>query len=142
MADVDVEIDSDLAPQAAWDLASDLSRFPEWMTIFGGWRSDVPTDIGEGTEVSSVIRVKGFRNIIHWQVTDYDAPRVIALRGHGRGGVRITLTMTVSGSADGSRFALNAELAGGVLGGPIGRFVAKIVESDVKKSIENLATLV
>lgn len=142
MADVDVGIDSDLSPQRAWDLASDLSRFPEWMTIFGGWRGALPAQIGEGTEVSSVIRVKGFGNVIHWSVTDYDAPRMIALTGHGRGGVRIALTMTVTQKpGDGSRFDLNASLDGGLLSGPVGRLVARVVTSDVRTSIENLAAL-
>ena len=32
--------------QRAWELASDLQRFDEWMTIFGGWRSPVPARPG------------------------------------------------------------------------------------------------
>jgi len=43
MATVDVSVPSEVAPQRAWQLASDLHRFGEWMTIFGGWRSPVPT---------------------------------------------------------------------------------------------------
>ena len=52
---------SDVQPGAAWKLASDLRRFDEWMTIFGGWRGTVPSTIQEGTRVSSLIKVKGFR---------------------------------------------------------------------------------
>ena len=55
---------------AAWRLASDLQRFEQWMTIFGGWRGPVPSRVDTGTRVSSLIKVKGFRNIIHWCVTD------------------------------------------------------------------------
>ena len=141
MADVDVSIDSELSPEHAWSLASDLSRFPEWMTIFGGWRSELPDEITEGTEISSLIKVKGFRNVIHWTVTEYDAPHTISLTGHGHGGVRIALRMTVSETDAGSRFHLHASLDGGLLSGPIGRFVAKIITSDVRRSIENLAAL-
>jgi hypothetical protein len=49
LAQVDVSTSSDLEPGAAWKLASDLSRFDEWMTIFGGWRGNVPATIGEGS---------------------------------------------------------------------------------------------
>ena len=59
----------------AWALASDLRRFEEWLTIFGGWRSEVPSVIDVDTYVSSLIKVKGFRNVIHWQVTRYDEPK-------------------------------------------------------------------
>ena len=70
-----------------------------------------------------------------------DEPRLIALSGTGRGGVNIDLAMKVDEIADGSHFDLSAELSGGLLNGSVGRLVAKILESDVHKSISNLATL-
>ncbi|WP_168706732.1 type II toxin-antitoxin system Rv0910 family toxin [Gordonia paraffinivorans] len=141
MATASVGIDSDLEPAEAWALASDLSRFDEWMTIFGGWKSPVPETLGEGTTISSLIKVKGFRNVIHWTITDYDEPRLIALSGKGRGGVHIDLAMKVDDIADGSRFDLSADISGGLLNGPVGRLVAKVLESDVHRSISNLAAL-
>ncbi|CAN5317258.1 SRPBCC family protein [soil metagenome] len=141
MASVDVSVSSQLEPDQAWALASNLDRFEEWLTIFGGWKSVVPDDIEVGTAVSSLIKVKGFRNVIHWQVTEYDAPKRIALDGSGRGGVRITLTMTVTDRSPGSTFHLVANLRGALLNGPIGSLVAKVLQSDVRRSVENLATL-
>ncbi|MEO9328631.1 type II toxin-antitoxin system Rv0910 family toxin [Gordonia aurantiaca] len=141
MATVSVGIDSDLEPARAWALASDLERFDEWMTIFGGWKSPVPDTIGEGTDISSLIKVKGFRNVIHWTITEYDEPRLIALSGSGRGGVHIELAMKVDEIADGSRFDLSAQISGGLLNGPVGRLVARVLESDVRQSISNLAAL-
>ena len=73
-----------MTPERAWRLASDLQRFEQWMTIFGGWRGPVPSRVGTGTCVSSLIKVKGFRNIIHWCVTGYDEPHAIELTGTGR----------------------------------------------------------
>ena len=141
MASVDVAVSSDLTPEKAWELASNLRRFDEWLTIFGGWRSEVPAEIEVGTCVSSLIKVKGFRNVIHWRVTEYDEPRRIALRGHGRGGIEIQLTMSVAEERAGSTFHLVAELRGGLLSGPVGRLVAKVLESDVRRSVRNLAAL-
>jgi hypothetical protein len=141
MATVDVSVPSDVAPQQAWKLASDLSRFGEWMTIFAGWRSPVPETISEGTEVSSLIKVKGFRNTIHWRVTKYDEPHTIALTGTGWPGIKICITMKVRDAQDRTCFHLIADLSGGVLNGPVGRLVAKVLESDVRKSVTNLASL-
>ena len=104
MASVDVSVSSDLSPEQAWSLASDLHRFDQWLTIFAGWKSVVPDVVEKGTAVSSLIKVKGFRNVIHWQVTGYDAPKRIELQGSGRGGVRIGLAMTVTRTAAGRRF--------------------------------------
>jgi Polyketide cyclase / dehydrase and lipid transport len=130
-----------MEPESAWKLASDLNRFPEWMTIFGGWRSEIPTRVEEGTRVSSCVKVKGFRNIIHWTVTRYDEPHEIEIKGRGRGGIRIAVKMTVSGTDPGSTFHLGAELKGGLLNGPIAPLVARVVKSDVRKSVNNLAAL-
>lgn len=141
MANVDVSVTSELAPHQAWKLASDLRRFDEWLTIFAGWRGQPPDTIEAGTEVSSLIRVKGFRNTVHWQVTDYDKPRRIQLRGKGRGGVRIALTMTVADEDSGSTFHLVADLSGGLLSGPVGAIVASVLRSDVRRSVQNLAEL-
>lgn len=141
MATVDVSVPSDVSPQRAWELASDLQRFDEWMTIFGGWRSPVPAEIRQGTEVASLIKVKGFRNVINWRVTGYDEPHAIELSGTGRGGIGIGITMRVFDEDSGTCFRLLANLSGGLLSGPVGRFVARLLESDVRRSLSNLAAL-
>ncbi len=141
MASVDVSVTSNLSPDEAWKLASDLHRFDEWLTIFGGWRSGVPDVVEQGTEVSSLIKVKGFRNTIHWEVTGYDAPKRIEMRGRGFGGVRISLEMTITDDQPGSTFHLLAELSGALLNGPVGSMVARLLHADVKRSVENLAKL-
>jgi hypothetical protein len=142
MASVDVSVTSALSPEKAWALASNLGRFDEWLTIFGGWRSQVPDTIEVGTQVASLIKVKGFRNVIQWQVTRYDEPKEIELQGTGRGGVQIGLTMTVTPSgAGGSAFRVVAELSGGLLSTPVGSVVAKVIKGDVRRSVDNLAQL-
>ncbi len=141
MASVDVAEQSDLDPAQAWKLASDLSRFDEWLTIFAGWRSDVPDSLDVGTEVASCIKVKGFRNVIHWRVTRYDEPNVVEMKGSGRGGVRIGLSLRVEDEDRGSEFKVSADLSGGLLSTPVGSMVAKVLKSDVRKSVSNLASL-
>jgi hypothetical protein len=111
------------------------------MTIFGGWRGDVPATVEEGTHASSCVKVKGFRNVVHWTVTRYDEPNSIELQGRGRGGIRIAVAMTVTDNHPGSTFRLTADRKGGVLSGPIGKVVARVLRSDVRKSVNNLAAL-
>ncbi|CPR06558.1 polyketide cyclase / dehydrase and lipid transport [Mycobacterium bohemicum DSM 44277] len=141
MARVNVSMASDLDPEAAWKLASDLRRFDEWMTIFGGWRGEVPDTVQKGTRVASCIKVKGFRNVIHWQVTRYDEPKLVELQGRGRGGVRIGVTLRIDGDHGGSDLQLSADLRGGVLSGPVGGLVARVLRGDVRQSVNNLAAL-
>jgi Polyketide cyclase / dehydrase and lipid transport len=141
VATVDVSVSSELSPERAWALASDLRRFDEWLTIFGGWRSDVPSQVEVGTCVSSLIKVKGFRNVIHWCVTRYDEPKEIELVGRGRPAVCIALRLCVKDDQAGSTFQVVADLTGGLLNTRIGKLVAKVLESDVRKSVTNLAAL-
>jgi hypothetical protein len=141
MASVDVSVTSDLSQDKAWKLASDLNRFDEWLTIFGGWRSPVPDVIERGTKVSSLIKVKGFRNTIHWEVTGYDAPNRIEMCGKGFGGVQISLRTDITENDTGTTFHLVADLSGAVLNGPVGSLVARVIKGDVKRSVENLANL-
>lgn len=82
------------------------------MTIFAGWRGELPATIDKGTQVSSCIKVKGFRNVVHWTVTRYDEPNSIELQGRGRGGIRITVAMAVTDMHPGSTFDLTAMLSG------------------------------
>jgi len=141
MASVDVSVSSDLTREQAWKLASNLHRFDEWLTIFGGWKSPVPDVIEKGTKASSLIKVKGFRNVIHWEVKRYDPPTRIEMGGTGRGGVRIALGMTIADDRPGSKFHLLAEFSGALLNGPVGSIVARILRSDVERSVRNLAAL-
>src|ERR1700712_2700983 len=108
MAAVDVSVPSELSPVQAWELAANLNRFDEWLTIFGGWKSPVPAVVAKGTAVSSLIKVKGFRNVIHWEVTGFQLLRLIEMSGTGRGGVHIKLTMTIRNDRPGSTFHLIA----------------------------------
>jgi uncharacterized protein YndB with AHSA1/START domain len=141
MATIDVAVSSDLSPERAWALASDLRRFDQWLTIFGGWRSKVPSQVQPGTTVSSLIKVKGFRNVIHWKVTRYDEPKLIELTGAGRGGICIGLTIRIEDNHPGSTFQVVADISGGLLNTAVGRVVAKILESEVRKSVAKLAAL-
>jgi len=141
MAGVDVSVRSDLPPDDAWAMASDLSRFDEWMTIFAGWKSPLPKEVELGTKVSSLIKVKGFRNTIHWTVTRYEKPQLLELSGRGRGGVHIDIELKVTPDGDGSVFDLGASISGGVLNGPIGNLVARVIDSDVRRSVDNLVAM-
>jgi len=49
--------------------------------------------------------------------------------------------MTVTDNDPGTNFHLTAALKGGVLSGPIGGLVARVIRSDVQKSVNNLAAL-
>ena len=61
MAKLSVSIDVPLSPEQAWEAASDLSRFDEWLTIHRVWRSKLPETLDKGTKISSIVEVSNPR---------------------------------------------------------------------------------
>ena len=91
MAKVSVSVDVPLSPQEAWQGASDLSRYKEWLTIHRVWRSKLPETLDKGAVVESIVEVKGMPNRIKWTIVHFKAPEAMTLNGIGAGGVKVKL---------------------------------------------------
>ncbi len=87
MAKLSVSVDVPLPPEKAWEAASDLSRYKEWLTIHRVWRSTLPDTLEKGTKLASVVEVKGgMMNLVRWTIVSYKPPQSLTLDGDGKGG--------------------------------------------------------
>ena len=136
MAKLSVSVDVPLSPEQAWEAASDLSRFKEWLSIHKMWRSALPETLDKGTEIESVVEVKGMLNRVHWTIVNYKPPESMTLNGNGVGGVKIKLIARVKPVADGASVQLDIHLGGAALFGPIGMVVAGALKSDIRQSLD------
>lgn len=141
MAAVDVTAEVPMSPQEMWDHVSDLSDLGDWLVLHEGWRSELPDEITEGTEVVGVARAKGFRNRVAWTVTKWDPPHEVAMSGAGKGGAKYAVTLTVTAVGEGSTLGLRLELGGRPLFGPVGAAAARAVKGDVQKSLKRFVEL-
>ena len=109
MAQVDVSTSSELDPESAWKLASDLNRFHEWLTIFGGWRSEVPTTDQGGNLRVVVHQSEGFPQ--RHPLDGHPVRRAGRDRAEGTRPrrIRIALKMNVADDQPGSTFHLDAD---------------------------------
>ena len=144
MAKVSVSVDVPLPREEAWQHASDLSRYKEWLTIHRVWRSKLPDDLGKGTEVESIVEVKGMPNRIKWTIVNFRPPESMTLNGVGVGGVKVKLIGRVrpddrDGAA--SVVTLDIHLGGPALFGPIGMIVAAALRGDIKASLDRFKTV-
>lgn len=139
MAKTSDSIEIELSPEDTWAAVSDLSRFPEWLVLHDDWRSDVPAadELGEGTEVSSIVTAKGTRVRFNWVVDVYEPITRVRLSGHGKGGVKVKLDLTVAPSGSGSVVTFTIDLGGVAMFGPAGKAAAKVVSGDLQKSLAN-----
>ena len=135
MAKLSVSIDVPLPPEEAWECASDLSRFKEWLTIHRVWRSKLPETLEKGTVIESIVEVKGMPNRIKWTIVHFKPPEAMTLNGDGVGGVKVKLIGKVKPSGDGSTVTFDVHLGGAALFGPIGMVVAAALKGDIRESL-------
>ena len=135
MAKLSVSVDVPLPPEKAWECASDLSRYKEWLTIHRVWRSKLPETLEKGAVVESIVEVKGMPNRIKWNIVHYKPPEAMTLNGDGRGGVKVKLIGKVRPSGDGSTVTFDVHLGGPALFGPIGMLVAAALRGDIQESL-------
>ncbi|CDO07139.1 SRPBCC family protein [Mycolicibacterium cosmeticum] len=141
MAKLSVSIDVPLAPEKAWEAASDLSRFKEWLSIHRVWRSPLPDTLEKGTRIDSIVEVKGMANRVNWTIVNYKPPESMTLNGDGKGGVKVKLIARVKPVTDGSAVQLDIHLGGPALFGPIGMVVAASLRSDIQESLNQFKVL-
>jgi len=105
------------------------------------WRSELPDEITEGTQIVGVARSKGLRNRVTWTVTKWDPPHEVAMSGAGKGGAKYGVTLTLRATRDRSTLGLRLELGGRPLFGPVGSAAARAVRGDVERSLRQFVEL-
>lgn len=141
MAKLSGSIDVPLSPDRAWEHASNLSRFKDWLTIHRVWRSQLPARLEKGSVIESIVEVKGMPNRIRWTIVHYKPPEAMTLNGAGVGGVKVKLLAKVKPKDDGSVVSFDVHLGGPALFGPIGIVVAGALKSDIRASLDNFVTV-
>jgi len=144
MAKLSVSVDVPLPPEAAWQAASDLSRYKEWLSIHRVWRSKLPENLEKGTVVESIVEVKGMPNRVKWTIVSFKPPELMTLNGDGRGGVKVKLVGKVKpheAKADSSVVTMDVHLGGPALFGPIGMVVAAALKGDIQESLNRFVTV-
>jgi carbon monoxide dehydrogenase subunit G len=141
MAKLSGSIDVPLTPDKAWQDASNLSRFKDWLTIHRVWRSKLPDKLEKGTVIESIVEVKGMPNRIAWTIVNYKPPESMTLNGVGVGGVKVKLIAKVKPKGDQSVVSFDVHLGGPALFGPIGMIVAAALRSDIDESLRRFVTV-
>lgn len=144
MAKLSVSVDVPLSPEKAWTAASDLSRYKEWLSIHRVWRSKLPETLEKGTQLESIVEVKGMLNRIRWTIVNYRPPEAMTLNGDGRGGVKVKLIAKIrptENDPDASTVQFDLHLGGPALFGPIGMVVAGALKGDIQDSLNEFKTV-
>jgi carbon monoxide dehydrogenase subunit G len=142
MAKLSVSVDVPLPPEKAWEAASDLSRYKEWLSIHRVWRSKLPETLGKGVKLSSIVEVKGMPNHVDWTIVNWKPPESMTLNGDGRGGVKVKLIGKIKPASDSSStVTFDVHLGGPALFGPIGMVVASALKGDIRQSLDTFKSV-
>ncbi|MDT5050672.1 MAG: hypothetical protein QOG75_6591 [Mycobacterium sp.] len=141
MAKLSGSIDVPLPPEKAWEDASNLSRYKEWLTIHRVWLSKLPEQLEKGTVIESILEVKGMPNRIKWTIVHYKPPEAMTLNGEGVGGVKVKLIAKVKPKGDDSVVSFDVHLGGPALFGPMGMIVAAALRKDIRESLNKFVTV-
>jgi carbon monoxide dehydrogenase subunit G len=141
MAKLSVSVDVPLSPEKAWQAASDLSRYREWLSIHRVWRSKLPDTLEKGTKLVSIVEVKGMPNLVSWTIVNWKPPQSMTLNGDGKGGVKVKLIGKIKPADTGSTVTFDVHLGGPALFGPIGMVVAGALKGDIRQSLDKFKSV-
>jgi carbon monoxide dehydrogenase subunit G len=141
VAKLSVSVDVPLPPERAWAAASDLSRYKEWLSIHRVWRTKLPEILEKGTQLESIVEVKGMLNRVRWTIVNWKPPEAMTLNGHGKGGVKIKLIGKIKPSGEGSTVTFDVHLGGPALFGPVGMIVAGALKGDIRESLNKFKSV-
>lgn len=138
MGKLSVTRDFDISAEEIWAVVSDPNQYGDWLTLHVKWKSEVPSELSAGVQMTEVVRLMGMPNTVVWTVDEYEAPSKVAISGTGMAGVKVALTLTATPKADGASFALSAEFNGQMLVGALGKAVEKQGMKELEASMTNL----
>jgi hypothetical protein len=143
MAEVHVSQDISASQDATWAVFSDLSKFPEWLTIHDKFYGEPPAELSVGTTFQEQATIMGMSNKIDWTVEAFDAPKSLTIGGKGLAGAQITFVLSLEATGDNTCTAkIDANFVGAMVVGAIGSAVERAANKEVTASLEKLSGLV
>jgi uncharacterized protein YndB with AHSA1/START domain len=130
--------------ERVWEQLCDTSRYAEW----GAQTLEIPRTDGpaemDSTYDERVPFIGPWKAVLHWRVSDFEPPCRQVHTGHVWYARRLVSEMECSRAEDGTTFTmtLRATPRLGALGGMLERALAKSVQRNWDRTVENFKELV
>jgi carbon monoxide dehydrogenase subunit G len=142
MAGTNVERVINAPFEKVWEIATDLTRWEEWNTLFTKWKGDVPDSMQQGTQMTAVLTIMGMANTITLTVDEYDPPKIVVMSGTGMAGAKVSLTLAVNAEGDTTQMKARADFESQMMVGAIGKAIERAAKKELDASLEKLAEIV
>ena len=143
MTHVSTSIDIDAPIQDVWNVATDLDRLGDWVTIHREFPTPPPTEISAGTRFAQTLAVAGTPFAVEWTAAEVDGPHTLAWDGTGPAGTTAHTKYSLAEHDGGTRFTYenDFELPGGEVGAAAGHVVSGRAEREAADSLARLKAL-
>lgn len=141
MPKVSVSAEAAADPERVWQLAVDLPRYAEWLTMHDAFTGEVPATLGEGTSYKQRVKLMGMPAEMAWRVTAAEAPGRLELAGDGPMGVKAHNRFVIVPSGAGSQITFEMEFNGPALAGPMAGMVEKQAGTAAQQSLAKFTAL-
>lgn len=142
MGQISASVELAAAPAKVWAEFSNPNSFEKWLTIHTKWKGAVPAEFSKGAQASEVVTMLGMPNTITWTVDEFDAPNKLSISGTGMAGVQVKFDLLVEAAGEGSKATINAEFAGQMIVGALGKAVEKDGQKNLDDSLAKFAELI
>ena len=130
-----------VSPDKLWAVVGNPARFEDWLNMHQKWKNNVPDEIKVGDTLVEVVSVMNMPNTISWTVEELEPGKHVKLSGTGMAGVKIGISVDVTGDGDTSTLDLKTDFEGQMLVGAIGAAVEKAGLDDLEASLAKLQEL-
>ena len=141
MPSVTKTIELELPQDDAFALATDPSRFSEWLTLHAGWPNGEPGEPEQGSEFSQQLTIMGMPAQVQWKVEELDPGSRLLMKGAGPMGATLTTAISAEGGDSSTTLSYETEFSGGGLEGPMAEAVTKAAGDAVETSLAKLKAL-
>jgi len=141
MPKVSASVQTGADPAQAWQLAVDLPRYAEWLTMHDAFTGDVPGTLEPGVAYKQRVKMMGMPADIAWKVLTADAPGKLEVAGDGPMGIKAINRFLISPSESGSEITFEMEFNGPALAGPMAAMAEKASGAAAQESLAKFSAL-
>ncbi|MER7047549.1 MULTISPECIES: type II toxin-antitoxin system Rv0910 family toxin [Streptomyces] len=141
MAEVTAEARIEAPPEKVWAQLTDFTGFGRWNAMHTGFPHGAPTVLEQGITYAESMKLMGFPAEVTWTVVEFEAGRVLAVKGMGPMGVTVGNRYSLAPDGAATRVRIDGEFTGAAVSLMAGRLKESATEA-LQESLRKLAGLV
>lgn len=142
MGHITVTQDLPVASDKLWAVIADPQTWDSWLTIHAGWLEEPPATLAVGAKLVEKVVMLGMANKLEWTVDTFDEGKALTIAGVGMAGVTSKFAFTLEPNGDSTVVNIDAEFAGALVVGALGKAVEKDAIKNLDESLGKLVAAV